>query len=104
MRYSLCFWEILPPILLFLLNAPLASAADILQSSGFTNCAQNSDVQVKNANITFDRGSGVIFFDISGSSALSQKVNASLTVTAYGNVGKYCSNPPLMDYMLILLL
>jgi hypothetical protein len=62
-----------------------AYAADVLQSSGFTNCANNADIKVNRANITFDRASGQVVFDVSGTSVKSQNVNATLVVTAYGN-------------------
>ena len=62
-----------------------ALAGNTLSSSGFTNCEANTDIQVKTANIQFDKDSGKITFDFSGSSKKEQKVIASLSVVAYGN-------------------
>ena len=59
--------------------------ADILSSSGFTNCDQNADIKVNNADVQFDRASGVVTFSVSGTSNKQQKVKASLVVSAYGN-------------------
>jgi hypothetical protein len=64
---------------------PLGSlAADIIKSSGFTNCDDNASIRVNNADITFDRASKVVTFDVSGTSTKEQKVKAALVVTAYG--------------------
>ena len=59
-------------------------AADVLTSSGFTNCQENADIKVNKADISFDRATGKVTFDMSGTSAKVQKVKASLVVTAYG--------------------
>ena len=59
-------------------------ANDVLSSSGFTNCLDNSTINVNKANVQFDRSSGTINFDVAGSSLKEQKVTASLVVTAYG--------------------
>ena len=61
-----------------------ASASDVLSSSGFTNCAQNPDIKVNDANVTFDRSTGEVKFVVSGTSNKEQNVNASLVVMAYG--------------------
>ena len=63
---------------------PTVLAADVLSSSGFANCNPNADIRVNFANITFDRGSGTVYFDVSGTSTKVQNVSAQLTVTAYG--------------------
>ena len=70
----------------FLLVLPsIVLAADVLSSSGFTNCDQNADIKVNNADVRFDRASGVVDFSVSGTSNKQQNVKASLIVTAYGN-------------------
>lgn len=61
-----------------------AFAADILSSSGFANCNPNADIRVNHANITFDRSTGTVFFDVSGTSTKIQNISAELVVTAYG--------------------
>lgn len=71
---------------LFLLGnlATAVRANDILSSSGFTNCLDSSTITVNRADVQFDRSSGTVDFDVSGSSSKEQKVTASLVVTAYG--------------------
>lgn len=44
----------------------------------------NSTITVNRADVQFDRSSGTVDFDVSGSSSKEQKVTASLVVTAYG--------------------
>ena len=71
--------------LLLLAGLPAAVlAGDVLSSNGFTNCGANADITVNNFNISFDRSTDVVDFDVSGSSASVQKVKASLVVKAYG--------------------
>ena len=60
-------------------------AANTLSSSGLTNCEPDADIKVNKANIQFDRDSGYIDFDVSGTSKKPQNVTASLVVTAYGS-------------------
>ena len=59
-------------------------AGDVLSSSGFTNCLDSATIKVNKANVKFDRASGVVNFDVSGTSSKEQKVQASLVVMAYG--------------------
>jgi hypothetical protein len=63
-----------------------AVGSDILHTSGFSNCNNGTDssVQVNNVDISFDKGNNQITFDVSGSSKISQKVKATLIITAYG--------------------
>ena len=63
----------------------IALAGDILQTSGFTTCADNTEITVTALNIAFDRSTKQITFDVGGTSAEVQNVTASLIVTAYGN-------------------
>ena len=72
--------------LLAVVNLPFAAiAADILTSSGFTNCATDAQLRVEKANISFDRSTGKVVFDVAGTSDKEQNVKASIVVTAYGN-------------------
>jgi len=57
---------------------------DILKTNGFSDCSNNSTITVNNLDIQFDRSTDLLTFDVSGSSAKSQQVIATLTVTAYG--------------------
>ncbi|KAL8972870.1 MAG: hypothetical protein Q9183_000297 [Haloplaca sp. 2 TL-2023] len=59
-------------------------AADVLKTSGFTSCLDNSDIKVTKLDVEYDRSKSSITFDVAGTSAKIQNVTASLTVTAYG--------------------
>ena len=71
--------------LLLLGTLPLGVlGGDILQTNGFSTCQANSDIQVNKLNISFNRATKKIDFDVAGTSAKAQNVTASMTVTAYG--------------------
>ena len=57
---------------------------NILQTSGFTTCMNNSTINVNNVDIQYDRSANTVIFDVSGSSEKVQNVTAVLTVSAYG--------------------
>ncbi|MCJ1352372.1 MAG: hypothetical protein MMC33_002356 [Icmadophila ericetorum] len=77
-------WGTSSIILLGLLSSK-ALASSILSSSGFTNCqGSNSTIQVYQADVSFDRDTLAVTFDVSGTSDEVQNVTASLSVTAYG--------------------
>lgn len=59
-------------------------AADLLSNNGFSSCLDNSALRVEKLDLTFDRDSGKFNFDVAGSCKKSQKVNASLSIEAYG--------------------
>lgn len=60
-------------------------AADIISTDGFSNCGKgDSPIEVQNVDISFDRTTNTITFDVLGTSKESQDVTASLLVTAYG--------------------
>ena len=59
-------------------------AADVLKTSGFTNCEGDSSIQVNAVNIEYSKTSETVTFDVSGTSTKEQKVMATLNVTAYG--------------------
>ena len=61
-------------------------AADIISTDGFTNCDKNgsSSVTVKNIDISFDKSTNDIVFNLAAHSDKEQKVKAKLVVTAYG--------------------
>jgi ML-like domain len=74
------------------------SATDILSSSGFQICGNGTqDVTVSNFDISFDRSSNVLTFNVAGESKVSEDVtgkldlasrltSATITVTALGQV------------------
>ena len=64
---------------------PSVLGTDILKTSGFSNCNNGSStVKVNNVDISFDRSTNNIDFDVSGTSSEQQFVTAELIVTAYG--------------------
>ncbi|KXG50983.1 TRP-like family [Penicillium griseofulvum] len=71
--------------LLGLAIVPQALAADTLSTNGFNLCMTNSAINVQKMDVTYTRSSGVVVFDVAGTNAKQQKVQAAITVTAYGN-------------------
>ncbi|KIW74111.1 hypothetical protein Z517_12521 [Fonsecaea pedrosoi CBS 271.37] len=64
---------------------PSVLGTDILKTNGFSNCNNGtSTIKVNNVDISFDRSTNTIDFDVSGSSTKEQFVTAELIVTAYG--------------------
>lgn len=62
-----------------------ALGADVISTNGFSNCNKgDSTIRVNKLDISFDRATNEITFDVSGTSDVSQDVTASLVVTAYG--------------------
>lgn len=59
-------------------------AADVLTTSGFTNCESDASIDVKTVDITYDKTASSVTFDVMGTSNKEQKVMATLNVTAYG--------------------
>ncbi|KAL9603964.1 MAG: hypothetical protein Q9179_002026 [Wetmoreana sp. 5 TL-2023] len=59
-------------------------SVDILKTSGFTSCLDNSDIKVTNLDVQYDRSKKTVSFDVAGTSAKVQNVTALLTVSAYG--------------------
>jgi hypothetical protein len=74
---------ILPAILLTTLPARVLGG-DILQTNGFSSCGSAANIQVQKMNITYNRATQMVAFDVSGTSTMVQNVTATLTVTAYG--------------------
>ena len=63
---------------------PSVCASDILQTDGFSTCGGNSAIKVKNVDISFDRSTSAVTFNVAGSSKESQDVIATLIISAYG--------------------
>ena len=57
---------------------------DILQTTGFSSCNQNSTVSVQRVNISYNNANKTVTFDVKGTSTRVQNVTAILNVTAYG--------------------
>lgn len=62
-----------------------AAAASTLQTTGFDNCGNNSDVTVQRVSIQYDNDAKTVSFDVAGTSTKVQNVTAVLNVTAYGS-------------------
>jgi hypothetical protein len=64
---------------------PSVLATDILKTSGVSDCNNGtSTIKVNNVDISFDRSTNNIDFDVSGTSEQVQYVTAELIVKAYG--------------------
>jgi hypothetical protein len=64
---------------------PSVLGADVLKTDGFTNCANGTGtIKVNNVDISFDRSTNTVNFDVSGESTVEQEVIAELIVSAYG--------------------
>lgn len=59
-------------------------AADILQTTTFTTCADSADITVQKIDIEYNNSNKTVSFDVAGMSTKEQKVMAKLNVTAYG--------------------
>ncbi|KAK5628299.1 hypothetical protein RRF57_004014 [Xylaria bambusicola] len=57
---------------------------DILVTSGFSNCNNNSDITVDNVDIRYNNADKTVTFNVAGTSAKEQNVTAKLTVKAFG--------------------
>lgn len=71
--------------LLGLSVVPHALASDTLSTSGFDLCMTDSSIDITNLNITYTRSTRELIFNLAGTSSKEQKVQATLTVTAYGS-------------------
>jgi hypothetical protein len=71
--------------LLGLAIVPQALAADTLSTSGFDLCMTDSAINVEKLDVTYTRSTGIVVFDVAGTSEKEQNVQAAITVTAYGN-------------------
>jgi hypothetical protein len=64
--------------------ATRATGEQILKTSGFTTCAEDSTIVVDRIDISYNNDNKTVIFDISGASKAEQNVSAFLDVTAYG--------------------
>ena len=67
---------------------------DTISTSGYSLCMNNASIQVTALDVTYNKNTRVINFNVAGSSAIEQNVTANLVVTAYGQeVYKNSFNP-----------
>ncbi|KAH9864665.1 hypothetical protein J1614_010600 [Plenodomus biglobosus] len=85
MRPHTTYSAMLAPFIL-LASAPLAVlAGDVLKTNGYSSCLTGTpDIKVNKLDITFDRSTKKVVFDVSGTNEKEQKVMATLLVNAYG--------------------
>jgi len=57
----------------------------ILQTSGFSTCLDNSNITVNSVDIQYNNDNKTVSFNVAGSSTVAMNVTAVLNVTAYGN-------------------
>ncbi|EOD48514.1 putative duf907 domain protein [Neofusicoccum parvum UCRNP2] len=62
----------------------VALAGDVLTTNGFTTCLNNASIEITKMDVTYNRATNKVVFDVAGTSGQEQKVMASLSVTAYG--------------------
>lgn len=84
MRLRRTLWECIIRTLIFGALPVGVVGTDILKTTGFTTCLDNSTITVTNLNVSYDRVAGAVTFDVAGTSSKRQNVTAALTVTAYG--------------------
>lgn len=60
------------------------AANDVLKTTGFSTCMDDSQIKVTTLDIRYDRTTQQLNFDVAGTSAKEQNITAALYVTAYG--------------------
>lgn len=60
------------------------AAGQILSTEGFSTCINDPTITVQNMNITYNKATNLVVFNVAGSSSEVQNVTASIAVTAYG--------------------
>lgn len=63
---------------------PSVYADSVLKTDGFNDCGGDGSIKVNKVDISFDKGSNKVDFDLQGDSDKEQEVTASLVVEAYG--------------------
>ena len=58
--------------------------ADVLSTNSFSTCLDNSDIRVDALDVTYDRNTRKVNFNLAGESKTAQNVTAKLVVSAYG--------------------
>ncbi|KAK3116192.1 hypothetical protein LTR53_003686 [Teratosphaeriaceae sp. CCFEE 6253] len=75
--------RLLPLALLSILPVGVLGG-NLLSTTGFSSCMNNGTVQVKKLDVSYDKDTRVLTFDVAGSSDIVQNVTATLLVSAYG--------------------
>lgn len=75
--------HLLLPLALSALPASVL-AADVLSTDGYSLCSTSDSVSVQALDVSYDKNTREITFDVAGTSTKEQKVLLNLVVTAYG--------------------
>lgn len=75
--------RLLPLLLLSALPAGVLGG-DVLSTTGFSQCVNDPSVKVTKLDVTYDKNTRQLNFDVAGISKEVQKVKATLVVSAYG--------------------
>ena len=59
-------------------------AADVLSTNSFSTCLDNSEIRVDKLDVSYNKNTRKITFDVAGESTTAQNVTAKLVVSAYG--------------------
>lgn len=57
---------------------------DVLKNEGFTECLQDSDIQIKALDVSFNRASQTAVLNAAGTSDKEHEVTVSVLISAYG--------------------
>lgn len=77
--------RLLPAVFGLLSTLPASVlAGDQLSSTGYSICYDNPDIHVDRLNVTYNRNTRLITFDVAGESTVQLNVTVDLVVTAYG--------------------
>lgn len=58
--------------------------ADVLSTTGFSTCLDDSEIKVDKLDISYNKNTRKLTFNVAGESKSAQNVTANLVVTAYG--------------------
>ncbi|KAK8153145.1 hypothetical protein IWX90DRAFT_82085 [Phyllosticta citrichinensis] len=61
-------------------------AGDTISTNGFSTCMTNASIQVTRMDVTYNRNTNKVDFNVAGESTEEQNVTASIEVSAYGRV------------------
>ncbi|KAK5137182.1 hypothetical protein LTR08_000687 [Meristemomyces frigidus] len=59
-------------------------SGDVISTTGYSLCMNGGTIQVETLDVSYNKNTRVIDFNVAGSSSMVQNVTASLVVTAYG--------------------
>lgn len=75
--------RLLPILLLSALPASVLGG-DVLTSNGYSMCLNDPNIHVDRLNVTYDRNTRLLTFDVAGSSSKELNVTVDLVIEAYG--------------------